>query len=315
MLSALWVDGYLLSRPDMLWRPRPRPAGAASFHEKPNLVNAGLCAESVQGGGVATISHERETQTEEYWRDRFTTSQEDMEAIYELFLEKGVPLSLGVLAEHVMAKRCEREEAKLQEIAETKGEIYQPRNSYQIGQPLFFPALGDVSGTVVGVRAGENPDYGPFDVIQVEITGQRKLREFAASYLPPHVLNRDEGQVLSPQRLYRLYGDYVQFDLADKLRANPDFVVFGQKWFLEGLMVEVHLGHLNIAEAMIILADTALAASDLLKEIELPEGVHPAVKEFSLNYALSRDERFINIRPGGSPLWMLSYSEQDTGSE
>jgi len=261
-----------------------------------------------------TILLERETQTEEYWRDKFTTSREDLEVLYELLLETGAPLSLGALAEQVMKKRCEREEARLREIIAAKGEIYQPRVSYEIGQRLFFPALGGVSGTIVGIRPGENPDYGPFDVIQVAIAGQRRLRELTASYLPPHVLNRDEGQVLSPQRLYRLYGDYVQFDLADKLRASPDFIVFGQKWFLEGLLPEVHMGHLNIAEAMIVVADTALRTSDLLKEVELPDEIPVAVQEFALNYALSRDERFSNIRPGGIPLWTLAYSEPEAGS-
>ncbi|HID86587.1 MAG TPA: hypothetical protein EYP55_04305 [Anaerolineae bacterium] len=252
----------------------------------------------------------RRTQTEEYWRDEFDVTEEDLGILYELFLEEGVPRSTDYLAQRLMERRCQEEEEALQKALEGKGTVYQPRDSYAVGERLFFPALGGVTGTVVGVRPGENPGYGEFSVIQVELEGTEGVREFAADFPLPHRLNRDE-KVLPPAELYRRYGHYLLSNLWERLEASPDFVHFGDQWFLGGLMVEVHVGHLNIAEAMIDLADAPLTSEELLKEMELSEDIPLAARIFSLNYALAQDERFVNVGSEGSPRWFLAYHQAE----
>lgn len=250
----------------------------------------------------------RRTQTEEYWRDEFDVTEEDLGVLYELFLEEGVPRSMAYLAERLIERRCQEEEAALQKALEEKGTIYQPRDSYAVGERLFFPALGGVTGTVVGVRPGENPEVGEFSVIQVELEGTGGVTEFAADFPLPHKLNREE-EVLPPAELYRRYGHYLLSNLWERLEASPDFVHFGDQWFLGGLMAEVHVGHLNIAEAMIDLAGAPLTSEALLEEVDLGEDIPLTARVFSLNYALARDERFVNVGSHSSPRWFLAYHQ------
>lgn len=251
----------------------------------------------------------RRTQTEEYWRDEFSVTDEDVEYLYTLFLEEGVPYSTAYLARRLMEKRCREEEEALQKAAE-KGAIYQPKDSYVEGQRLRFPALGEAIGTVVGVRPGENPEYGQFSVIQVELEGAGGIKEFAADFQLPHRLNRDERQ-LTPKELYRRYGRYLRGRLWERLEGHPEFVHFGDQWFLDGLMVEVHIGHLNIAEAMIDVAASPLPSEALLEEVDLGEDIPLAARAFSLNYALARDKRFVNRGSDSSPLWFLAYHQTE----
>jgi hypothetical protein len=44
----------------------------------------------------------------------------------------------------------------------SKGEIYLPKDDFQIGQKLTFPALNYISGELIGVRPGNNPELGEF---------------------------------------------------------------------------------------------------------------------------------------------------------
>lgn len=248
----------------------------------------------------------RRTQTGEYWRDEFDVTEEDLGGLYELFLEEGEPRPTTYLAERLIERRCQEEEETLQKALEKKGVIYQPRESYAVGERLIFPALGGVLGTVVSVRPGENPELGEFSVIQVEMEGRGRVREFAADFSFSHRLNREE-KVLLPGELYRRYSQYLLSKLWERLEASPDFVHVGDQWFLGGLMAEVHIGHLNIAEAMIDLADAPLTSEALLEEVELDAEVPLTARVFSMNYALALDDRFMNVGSQNSPRWFLAY--------
>jgi hypothetical protein len=252
----------------------------------------------------------RRTQAEEYWRDEFDVTEKDLAVLYELFLEEGEPRFTAYLAQQMVERRCQEEEAALQKALEKKGTVYQPRDSYAVGQHLIFPALDGGTGTVVGVRPGDNPEYGEFNVIQVELGGAGGVREFAADFRPPHRLNREE-KVLPSGDLYRRYSPYILGKLWERLEASSDFVHFGDQWFLGGLMAEVHIGHLNIAEAMIDLADAPLTPEDLLREIEVSGDIPLTARVFSLNYAMVRDERFVNVGSQNSPRWFLAYRQAE----
>ena len=113
---------------------------------------------------------QRATQTPEYWGSAFSVSEEDLEHLLNLFFDDELPRTDDELALALVRRRCQREESAVsRELA--KGALYQPKNVYEAGQRLVFPALDYVVGNIVGVRDGHNPEYGPFQVMLVMFLG------------------------------------------------------------------------------------------------------------------------------------------------
>jgi len=255
----------------------------------------------------------RETQTPAHWQE-FAVDDRDLDYLYGLFLEDERPRTSDDLTLSLMRKHCEDEEALIKrELA--RGTLFQPKESYEVGELVVFPVLGYALGPVVGVRPGYNPKYGDFEVIQVRFEGQDGTREFASKLDYPHKLNREEGELLeaeelaSPVDLYDQYGADVQRKLLERLRLSGDFVSFRGEWFLRGLLAEIHEGHLNIAEAMLDVKGTPLPAQELLQELDLPSEVAPPAQVFSLNYALAQDGRFDDVGNHDQSLWFLRRLE------
>jgi hypothetical protein len=95
-------------------------------------------------------------------------------------------------------------------------------------------------------------------------------------------------------------------------RTGDEIVRIAGRWFPRALLVDVNVGHLNLAEAVLDMAGgEPLPTSALLKDVALPEGVNPKLAEFSLNYALQEDERFDEVGPAGQVLWCLRRLEPD----
>lgn len=261
---------------------------------------------------------QRKTQRPEYWQEHFTVEYEDLEHLYNLFIESGRPHSVDELALALVRRRCEKEEEIIRAELE-KGQLFQPKNSYGEGQKIVLPAFDYVLGTVVGVRPGYNPEYGEFKVIQVQIEGDDgKVREFASELKVPHKLNREEtegwdlaGELDSPEELYFKYGRSIRDQLERRLRQTEElgFVNFGTGWFLKDLIAEVHIGHLNIAEAMLEVSGRPLSSEEILKELDLPPEVDRKVQVFSLNYSLRQDERFNEVGTDEKVLWFLRRLE------
>ncbi len=257
---------------------------------------------------MVAVRRTAQTQTEAYWRRDFKVRPEDIEAVYDRILEDGQPRTLDELAREVMERHCRRE-AEAREPGEAVP--YRPREHYSVGQQLYFPHLGYLSGQVVGVRPGQNPRYGDFTVISVAIEGQEGVREFAADFAPPHILNEYEeatgpqdGQ-LSPEELYERYGDAVRNALREALEQNSEFVSQDEQWFLRGLLPEVHVGYLNLAEAVIDVAGHPLSAEEILQQLDLAPEARPQARVFALNLALEGDDRFDNVGTPGQPRWFL----------
>ncbi len=255
------------------------------------------------------VRRKAQTQTEAYWRRDFKVRPEDIESIYDLMLEDGRPRTLDELGREVVARHC-RQEAQARQPEQAV--VYRPRDHYDEGQQLFFPYLGYALGRVVGVRPGQNPRYGSFSVISVALEGQARVREFAADFLPPHPLNEvpeeaggAEGEELSIEELCLRYGEPVREALSEALAEAPDFVRFDDLWFLRGLLPEVHVGHLNLAEAVIDVASHPLSAEEILQQVELPGDSKPQARVFALNLALAGDSRFDNVGLETRPRWFL----------
>ncbi len=252
----------------------------------------------------------RNTQEAAYW-ENFRVTDEDLEYLSNLLMEREVPLPLDELAQAVVVFRCRREEERIaQELS--KGTPYLPKNSYQVGEKVVFPALEYQVGEVVGVREGRNPEYGPFRVIQVAFPGGR-LREFAAE-LTDHPLNQavplEEVELRSPDSLYSEFGPRVRATLATRLELEPAFIRLAGEWFLRDLLVEISPGQLNLAEAVLDMAGGGpLPTEVLIGDLDLPEEVNPRLGVFSLNYALQEDDRFDEVGPAGEVLWYLRRLE------
>jgi len=256
---------------------------------------------------------QRMTQTDTYWLDEFEFSGDDIAGVYELILDSGKQQSDSDLAIAVIEKHCRSEELTIQ--AElTKGDAYQPMDRYEVGQQIVFPALELAVGTVVAKREGHNPEYGAFDVIRVEFDGQQASREFASGLAGDHKLNRREGEVdvwtsgevRTPAEMYDRVGSAVRQKLARALRDHAEFVRIGDNWFLRELLVDVHPGQLNIAEALIEVRGMPLPTVELIPDLDMPAEVPSDVLALSLNIALAADGRFDNVGDSGRDIWYLN---------
>ncbi len=256
----------------------------------------------------------RNTQTAVYWREPFTINPDDLEYLGNFLLEKETAQFTETLTLALIEYRCQREESRIRNEL-SKGVLFQPNKTYQVGQQLVFPAFEYVPGTITGKRAGVNPEHGEFEVIQVTLEGQTTLREFASSLSTPHRLNRTDSDttgtgehLLTPRELLAQYGDAVRKALLQQLDSatQPAFVRDGDRWLLQDMLIEVHVGHLNIAEALIEVNNRPITTTTLMTEMGLPTQYADDLRRFSANSALRRDGRFADVGSGAEPAWYLT---------
>ena len=255
---------------------------------------------------------QRKTQTSSYWQEQMAVSRQDVDYLYDRILDAAKPIPTATLAQMLIDRHCRREEEMVQ--AElSKGPAYQPQDQYEVGAQLIFPALDYVLGTVVGTRSGRNPEYGDFTVIQVRLGGQAGVREFASALQGEHRLNHKEGEgelmvasTLIPSiELYERYGTSVERRLAAALKEQDSFICYRDQWFLRDMLAKIHVGHLNIVEALIEVKGAPLPTADLLQELGLPGEISPDIQALSLSSALEEDERFDNVGDSGREIWYL----------
>jgi hypothetical protein len=255
---------------------------------------------------------QRQTQTAAFWRDQFEVNASDLDFLYNLLLDVQTSKRLEDLATALIQEYVRRENTKI-EADLAKGEVYVPKARYQVGQTLVFPALDFATGEVVDVRAGQNPEYGKFDVIQVRFPAG--TREFAAALQTEHRLNQSNGAQLlhddaqlSAEEIYDLYQEEIDESLLYALEEgerHESFVEVEGAWLLADMLADVHEGHLNIAEALIDVAGEPQTAEQLLADVELDANVSPAMQLISLEHALARDERFDKVQRNGKVAWFL----------
>jgi hypothetical protein len=249
---------------------------------------------------------------EDYW-ETFTLQQDDIEFTYNYLLETETPLTPQELLQVLVRERILREKQSLEQQRDTGGHIYMPKESYTASQNLVFPALGWRNGSVVEVRSGNNPDLGQFEVIRVQFEDGDE-HEYAAG-LQDHLLNEpvtfsDDDPALDAETVLREYTDELAIVLEEGLTANQDFVRIAGRWFPRALLVDINIGHLNLAEAVLDMAGGGpLPTSALLEQIELPGNVNPKLLEFSTDLALQEDERFDEVGAAGQVQWFLRRLE------
>ncbi len=250
----------------------------------------------------------------DYW-DKLEITPKDVEAVHSHLFEVETPLTTRELVPVVIASRIAAEKQARDEQRQAAGRIYLPKEQYAAGEELVFPALNWTRGKVTGHRAGVNPEMPNFQVISV--TMDDGTNRMFATGLEDHALNQDNGD--GPQEggarigeILNEYGDVLERKLEAAFNREPGLVRIAGRWFPRGLLVDVGEGQLNLAEAVLDMAQGEPQPTPaLLKDVELPSGINPKLAEFSLNHAMQDDARFDEVGPAGQVLWCLRRLEPE----
>jgi hypothetical protein len=254
------------------------------------------------------------TLSPDYWQT-FSLGRKDLEFLSTHLFEKEIPLNEKELVPILVEERIRSERDELVKQQKSSGKIYMPGEQYPVGEKLVFPALNWKKGQVTGVRASVNPTLGDFEVIEVAFDGEG-ARLFAAG-LADHKLNRpveigDDDQMLNPANILKTNGLELEQKLTTALLADEALVQVAGRWFPRALLVDVNVGHLNLAEAVLDEAGgKPLPTKALIEQLDLSGNVNPKLIEFSLNFALQEDGRFDEVGPAGEVLWFLKRLEPE----
>ena len=254
---------------------------------------------------------------EDYWEE-YELEDEDISYLYEYLLENEIPLTSEELMPILVEQRISREKVQLEKKRLDGNEVYFPKEGYEVGKRLVFPAFEWQKGEVIGLRSGENPAVGQFNVIQVEFEGGEQ-RELAAG-IQDHVLNippeAAQADSLNPELVIGEYSELLAEQIELGLSVNEDFVQIAGRWFLRALLVDVNNGHLNLAEAVLDMNQGGpLSTAELVKDLDLPADVNSNLIEFSLDQALQEDPRFDEVGPAGIVAWYLKALEPESVQE
>ena len=141
-------------------------------------------------------------------------------------------------------------------------------------------------------------------------------RMFAAN-LAAHTLNDApiapvDEQGLDLESVLTENGTELEKKVEAAFQADDGLVRIAGRWFPRALLIDVNVGHLNLAEAVLDMSGgEPQPTSALLKDVELPAGVNPKLAEFSLNWAIQEDKRFDEVGSAGQVLWCLFRLEPD----
>lgn len=255
---------------------------------------------------------------ESYWQD-FSIGKKDIEDIYNLLLEKAIPLPANEILDYVIAYRIRQELDSLQKQKTSRGKSYLPKDEYKVGESLSFPAFNLEKGKIRSIRDGFNPDFQDMKVIEVEFDGG-KIKSFA-SCLDDHPLNQvldtpENDPNMDLVYIKENYGEELTRRMDEALRQNEDLVKIAGSWFPRSLLVDVHIGHLNLAEAVLEEANGGpISTADLMKQVELTANADQKLLEFSFDLALQEDGRFDEVGPSGQTLWFLKELEPEDVKE
>ncbi len=250
----------------------------------------------------------------EYWSS-LQVSPQDVENLHTVLFERETPLSTHDLCAEFVEARIKMERAAAEKKRVSVSKTYVPKEKYQVGDDLVFPALEWQQGTVKAVRAGMNPAVEQFDVLTVEMD-DRSERMFAST-LQTHTLNdvppvKPETDEMNPTQILNEHGTLIEKKLEEAFVQDEGLVKIAGRWFPRALLVDIGQGQLNLAEAVLDMSGgEPLPTEALIKDIELPSGINPRLAEFSVNYALQSDRRFDEVGPAGQVLWCLRRLEPD----
>ncbi|HEX8993599.1 MAG TPA: hypothetical protein VF784_18110 [Anaerolineales bacterium] len=249
-----------------------------------------------------------------YWSD-IQITQQDVDSLQAYLFELETPLTTHDLAAVFVTQRLKAEKDARARQREAGGRVYLPKEPYETGDELVFPALDWKRGRVVAKRAGVNPELQAFEVMTVQMENGPEL--MFATGLQQHALNDEpvqepEDEEVSAADVLEEHDSAIERKLETAFEEDAGLVKIAGRWFSRGLLVDVSEGQLNLAEAVLDMAQgEPLPTSALLKDVGLPSDINPKLAEFSLNHALQDDARFDEVGPAGQVLWCLRRLEPD----
>ncbi len=254
-----------------------------------------------------------QTNTEQYWIEDFELTADDLDFIYNLFLEQETPIRTPDLIKRIIQHRIEHETRALEKRV-AQGEYFRPDETYAAGDMLVFPALDFQNGEVIGDRPGKNPAHGEFTVITVQLEDGTQ-REFASELTTEHPLSQDltsEANLVPPEpdEIYRRYKRRLTPIVVDHLREDADCIFIAKRWFLRSLLLDVNVAHLHLAEAILdINSGGPVTTEEIANQADFGEDENPILRKLSLDYGLLNDDRFDEVGPSGQVLWFLRRLE------
>ncbi len=251
----------------------------------------------------------------DYWKT-LRVNDQDIEFLYSRLLEVEEPQSTQQLVQALISDRVRKEKQSLEKQHKAGGSVYYPKEHYTLGQVLQFPQFNWQAGKIIAIRPGINPEYAAFEVMEVEMqpSGEKHL---LASGIEKHLLNEpvrlnEDDPLLNPDAVYENFGEDLEAELDEVLEANDDLVRIAGEWFPRALLVDINVGHLNLAEAVLdMMGGGPMSTCDLMQQIDLPSDAEAKLNEFSLNLAMQEDDRFDEVGPTGETLWYLYRLEPD----
>ncbi|MDP2778560.1 MAG: hypothetical protein Q8O48_13050, partial [Anaerolineales bacterium] len=206
----------------------------------------------------------------EYWLSIQVTPQ-DVENLHTILFERETPLTTRDLAAEYVEARIRAERSAAESKQNAGGRSFLPKEKYEIGDQLVFPALNWVRGKVSAVRSGVNPSVSDFDVLIVEMDDSTE-RMFAAR-LDSHLLNdtslsTPESDEVSSAHILREHGDVFEKKLEAAFQSDEGLVKIAGRWFPSALLIDINQGQLNLAEAVLDMsAGEPLPTQALMKDI------------------------------------------------
>lgn len=252
--------------------------------------------------------------SEEIWQS-FTFSNKDIDSLYNHLLEIETPQTISELTKYLIQNKIDDEKKKASQARKSEGTLYFPKDQYSVGQDILFPSRNFEKGKVVEVRKGNNPDFPDLQVITVSFF-DNQTSEFASNLLD-HSLNiftpqEDVDTSYNSEWVYSHYGKSLCDKLIEVVKHSEDLINIGGAYFPASLLVDINIGYLNLAEAVLEMAEGGpLTTAELIKQIELPTDTNAKLTEFSMNYALQEDARFDEVGPAGKTLWFLKHLEPE----
>ena len=158
----------------------------------------------------------------DYW-DTFDLSDADLDFLYNYLLEIETPQTAQELSRAIVEERIRTEKIALESMQQAGGTLYRPKDKYEMGQTLVFPAVDWNKAIVTGVRPGNNPEVPSFDVINVQFE-DGATRQYAAG-LDEHVLNqpvriKSGDPMMETDHVIKTYGARLSQTLNQKLKIQ-----------------------------------------------------------------------------------------------
>src|SRR5690606_10935132 len=192
----------------------------------------------------------------EYWLSLQVTPQ-DVENLHTFLFERETPSTTRDLVSVFIESRIRFERNAAEKKQRSAGKPFIPKEKYEVGDELVFPALEWKRGRVALVRPGVNPVMDDFDVITVEMEDATE-RLFAAR-LSSHLLNdvplaTPESDEVSAAVVLREHGASIMKKLESALNADDGLVRIAGRWFPRALLIDIIQGQLNLTEAVLDMA-------------------------------------------------------------